>query len=125
MNAIAALLVVIVVLACAGALPDLKAYPSRGADLCPPEMFRNLVSQTDPIYPVEARRSRRQGWVALSGIVDLDGWVRDARVLDSWPTGLFDDVALGAFSGWRYASRSAPCEIRLVLRFQVETHLLP
>jgi protein TonB len=53
-----------------------------------------------PVYPSLARLSHIAGVVLLECTIDVDGHVRDVRVLKGHP--LFDAAALEAVRTWRY-----------------------
>ena len=55
-----------------------------------------------PQYPREAARARIGGWVQLEVMVNADGSVRSARVLDAKPKGLFDAAAVTAVLRWKF-----------------------
>lgn len=55
-----------------------------------------------PQYPREAARNRIGGWVQLEVMVNADGTVRSARVLEAKPKGLFDAAAVTAVLRWKF-----------------------
>jgi protein TonB len=55
-----------------------------------------------PQYPREAARNRITGWVQLEVLVNADGSVRSARVMDSKPKGLFEASAVAAVLRWKF-----------------------
>lgn len=55
-----------------------------------------------PQYPREAARARIAGWVQLEVLVNADGTVRSARVVDAKPKGLFDAAAVTAVLRWKF-----------------------
>lgn len=55
-----------------------------------------------PQYPREAARARIGGWVQLEVMVNADGTVRSARVLEAKPKGLFDAAAVTAVLRWKF-----------------------
>jgi protein TonB len=55
-----------------------------------------------PQYPRDAARSRISGWVQLEVLVNADGSVRSARVVDSKPRGIFDAAAVAAVLRWKF-----------------------
>jgi protein TonB len=76
-----------------------------------------------PAYTEPARRARREGDVVLEAVIDLEGRVREARVLQSLGFGL-DEAALLALADWRFeparkAGRPIPVIYRLVVRFRL------
>ena len=62
-----------------------------------------LTRRVEPAYPAEARRTRRQGWVDVTFIVQPDGSVSAAAVADADPRYVFDRAALAAVSRWQFS----------------------
>ena len=56
-----------------------------------------------PIYPTRASRRKIEGHVQVEFILTADGTVRDIKVLDSEPAGIFDNAAMRAIENWRLA----------------------
>jgi len=65
----------------------------------PPQVLTRL----DPYYPVEARQSGTEGRVLIRVLIDEDGRVEEAEVVESQPAGVFDAAALKAIRGWRFS----------------------
>lgn len=61
-----------------------------------------LTHQVNPRYPTSAARAGIQGWVDVMFTVDVDGKVRDAKVIDAQPGHVFDYVALEAVRRWEF-----------------------
>ncbi|WP_130620790.1 energy transducer TonB [Dyella amyloliquefaciens] len=61
-----------------------------------------LTKRVEPVYPAEARRTRRQGWVDVVFTVQTDGSVTGASVADADPRYVFDRAALVAVSRWQF-----------------------
>ncbi len=61
-----------------------------------------LVKSVQPVYPRKARESAIEGWVEMDFTVDEAGTVKDIAVRSANPPGVFDQVAVGALSQWRY-----------------------
>jgi protein TonB len=61
-----------------------------------------LTRRIEPVYPAEARRTRRQGWVDVVFTVQPDGSVSGATVADADPRYVFDRAALAAVSRWQF-----------------------
>jgi len=90
----------------------------------PAESFEKLVV-TDPVYPLEALRSRTQGWVQLEFTITPSGTVRDIAVVEGEPRGVFDRSATDALAKWRFKPRyvnGQPTAQRsmVVMRFDLE-----
>lgn len=62
-----------------------------------------LVSGTGAVYPPAARAAGIEGYVVVRYDVDIDGRVRNARVVSAEPAGVFDESALQAVSRWRFS----------------------
>lgn len=61
------------------------------------------IAQPSPDFPTRAkRRGVTEGAVTVEYTVDETGAVRDPRVVESHPKGLFDDATLSALQRWRY-----------------------
>ena len=116
-------LAILLVAACATPPPRLSSLPPRpGAIYSPADCCGAPIVTRDPVYPANAISRRQTGWVVLSGILDSDGWVREARVIVAEPPGVFEKAALAAFEQWRYSpppsSSAEKREVRVVLRFR-------
>lgn len=55
-----------------------------------------------PQYPREAARARITGWVQLEVLVNADGSVRSAKVIEAKPKGLFEAAAVAAVLRWKF-----------------------
>lgn len=80
---------------------------------------------TPPSFPARARQSGTTGQVTVSFIVDVDGSVADAHVVDAKPPGFFEEAALDAVSSWTFEpgrSQGSPVAVRVAqtLRFELE-----
>ena len=60
------------------------------------------VNQVDLEYPAEALARNVSGAVKLRLLIDKGGTVREAKVLESEPQGVFDEAALRAIRGLRF-----------------------
>lgn len=60
------------------------------------------TARTAPTFPVRARSLGQSGRVTLSFVVDVDGSVQDAVVVEAAPPGVFDQSALEAVRSWRF-----------------------
>lgn len=61
-----------------------------------------LLERVSPDYPATARQRRIEGWVELEYVVGPDGRVVDVRVVQSYPTRIFDAAAERALKRWRF-----------------------
>ena len=55
-----------------------------------------------PAYPSAAKAAGVEGHAVVEYRVDLEGRVRDPRIVESVPEGVFDAAALAAIRSWRY-----------------------
>lgn len=62
-----------------------------------------LTKRVEPVYPTDAKRTRRQGWVDVTFTVQPDGSVTGASVADADPKYVFDRAALSAVSRWQFS----------------------
>ena len=69
---------------------DVDAMPSPQGELAP------------PVYPASALEAELSGRVVLHVLVATDGSVKDARVVNSEPAGVFDQAALAAVRQWQF-----------------------
>lgn len=60
------------------------------------------LQRIPPQYPRDAARSGITGWVQLEVLVNADGSVRSAKVLDAKPRGMFEASAVQAVMRWKF-----------------------
>ena len=60
------------------------------------------LQRIPPQYPRDAARNGITGWVQLEVLVNPDGTVRSARVLEAQPKGLFEASAVQAVLRWKF-----------------------
>lgn len=53
-------------------------------------------------YPSSAKKKGIKGYVVLSILVDTDGSVNQVQVLESNPSGIFDDAAMHGMRAWHF-----------------------
>ena len=53
-------------------------------------------------YPPSAKKQGIRGYVVLSVLVDIDGSVDQLQVLESHPSGIFDNAALQGVRAWHF-----------------------
>lgn len=63
---------------------------------------RQPIFRVEPSYPPRAASRGIQGYVLVFYDIDEEGRVRNARIVESEPRGVFDSAALRAVSKWRY-----------------------
>lgn len=83
-----------------------------------------LKRRIEPYYPADARRTRRQGWVDVRFMVEADGSVSHAGVVDADPRNVFDRAALTAVERWQFAPGTrdgapVPMEVRQRIEFRL------
>lgn len=86
------------------AVQQLQPPPPQAA-LDPAMLAANLkrVRSAPPDYPPTALAQHVTGSVMLEFTVNVRGETRDIHVLESLPTGVFDQAAINAVKHWRYA----------------------
>lgn len=62
-----------------------------------------LVKVEAPSYPVHALSRGQQGWVDLEFTITKEGYTRDFVILESVPSGVFDEKALETAARFKYA----------------------
>lgn len=60
------------------------------------------LQRIEPQYPSDARRAGITGWVEVEFLVNADGSVRSARVVDAKPKGLFEAASITAALRWKF-----------------------
>jgi periplasmic protein TonB len=60
------------------------------------------VKRMPPVYPVRAKQEKIQGYVTIQFIVNTRGKVEDVTVLESNPTGIFDQSVITCASEWLF-----------------------
>jgi len=86
------------------AVQQLQPPPPQAA-VDPATLAANLkrVRSAPPDYPPTALAQHVSGSVTLEFTVNVRGETRDIHVLESLPTGVFDQAAINAVKHWRYA----------------------
>lgn len=62
-----------------------------------------VLSRSPMQYPASAMKKRIKGYVVINLLIDTDGSIEAAKVLQSSPPGIFDTVALSGIRSWRFA----------------------
>lgn len=60
------------------------------------------VAKVDPIYPRKAKRLKKEGYVKLEFTITTAGTVKDIKVVEAKPEGLFESSAKRALSKWKF-----------------------
>lgn len=97
-----------------------RTTPIEAAGIVPPVLTRRV----EPVYPAEARRTRRQGWVDVIFTVQPDGSVAGASVADADPRYVFDRAALAAVGRWQFTpgmqdGKVAASQVRQRIEFRL------
>lgn len=84
-----------------------------------------IIEKVKPAYPEHARRMHKTGVVTLKFLVDAEGRVHQASVVEASPQGLFEESALSAIARWRFApamrqGSPVPTWLILPVRFTLE-----
>jgi protein TonB len=84
-----------------------------------------LVEHAAPRYPAEARRKGIEGEVRVSLLVGEDGRVREVRILEASPSGIFDESAREAARSWlfepaRRGGEPVLSRVEAPIRFELE-----
>ncbi len=60
------------------------------------------ILRIPPIYPRRAKILKKEGFVKLRLLIDKNGLVKKAFILESKPKNIFDDAALQSVYGWKF-----------------------
>lgn len=85
--------------------PSGAAAARSAASVTPPQVRTAELKRTRyvaPVYPRQALEDNVRGEVRVRITVDTDGKVKDTEILQSTPTGVFDNAALAAVRRWRF-----------------------
>jgi periplasmic protein TonB len=72
--------------------------PGSDRDIAP-------IVRVEPIYPTRAETRGIEGWVRVRFNISATGEVTDAMVVESDPSGVFDQSVLSAIGRWRYSPK--------------------
>ena len=61
-----------------------------------------ILVRIPPDYPLEAKSKGIEGWVRVRFLVDEDGNVGNAVVMEAKPAKIFDQSVIRCVSGWRF-----------------------
>ncbi|HIQ47399.1 MAG TPA: energy transducer TonB [Sulfurovum sp.] len=62
-----------------------------------------VVSRSPMQYPASAMKKHIKGYVVVNLLIDTDGSIEAAKVLQSSPPGVFDAAALRGIRSWRFS----------------------
>ncbi len=90
----------------------------------PPKSIRKItpVSTRMPQIPKVAWDNKINGWVLLSFTVTSKGLVKDIRILDASPRGVFEEYAVLAAKQWRYAHIKSDRYVSQKIEFEWENY---
>ena len=60
------------------------------------------VWQAPMVYPPRARAKGVEGYVVFSLLIGITGEIEQIKIVESYPDGVFDDVAMQGINGWRF-----------------------
>lgn len=60
------------------------------------------VWQAPMVYPPRARAKGVEGYVVFSLLIGITGEVEQVKIVESYPDGVFDEVAMQGINGWRF-----------------------
>jgi len=68
------------------------------------EISSNLVPifRVPPRYPMRAAQRRMEGWVKVEFTITTLGTVKDAEIVESYPSSIFNRAALRAIGKWKF-----------------------
>lgn len=61
--------------------------------------------KSSPSYPLRALKEGIEGVVTVEFVIDVDGDVREPRILHAEPPGLFDEAVLKALPKWKFSPK--------------------
>lgn len=82
-----------------------QARLDRGQGLAVGEGDYLPIVKVAPMYPMRARQRGIEGWVLLEFTVTKTGTVKDPKVIESKPSGVFDRAAKNAVVKFKYKPR--------------------
>lgn len=77
--------------------------PPAGNAFLAPDII--ALDRAQPNYPMDAAEAKVAGFVRIEFVVQADGRVRDAIVIEAEPKGSFEAAALAAVLTWRFKPR--------------------
>jgi len=82
-----------------------------------------VLSRPPLEYPASALKDAIKGYVVINILIDKDGGVSLAKVLESQPSDIFDNAALNAVRSWRfspakYKNKPVKMWVKQKIRFQ-------
>jgi len=78
-----------------------------------PAMAGEPIKRVDPVYPPDAARAGKTGYVELEYSVDAGGKVANVSVVDAKPSHTFETAAVKAVKQWQFAPGESRGKVRL------------
>lgn len=78
-----------------------------------PAFAAEPIKRVDPVYPPDAARAGKTGYVELEYSVDAGGKVASVSVLDAKPSRTFETAAVKAVKQWQFAPGESRGKVRL------------
>ncbi|MEW6984272.1 TonB family protein [Colwelliaceae bacterium 6471] len=69
---------------------------------------RELLTHVEPIWPKKAIDAKITGSVTMSFSINTDGSVDNIKIIESTPSGMFEQASITALSQWQYAELDTP-----------------
>jgi protein TonB len=102
-----------------GAMSGMSLSAGSDRDVIP-------LVRINPDYPPRALSRGIEGWVQVQFTITETGTVKDPKVVDSSPKGMFDEAAIKAILRWRYNPRveggvaMQRVGVQTIIRFELE-----
>lgn len=71
------------------------------------------IKRVEPVYPVDAARSRVEGFVEVEFTVNSTGKVESVSVVNARPSRTFESAAVAAVKQWTFAPGGGRGKVRL------------
>ena len=78
-----------------------------------PAMAADPIKRVDPVYPPDAARAGKTGYVELEYSIDAAGKVASVSVVDAKPSHTFETAAVKALKQWQFAPGEGRGKVRL------------
>ncbi len=70
-----------------------------------------LVSTSPPRYPIDAVLNKIEGYTRLEFDIAQNGKPVNIKVIEAFPSDIFNTVAIQALSGWRFKKANIKCRV--------------
>ncbi len=64
----------------------------------PPKIVKKII----PLYPIKARKYGIEGTLVVKFLVDVDGEVKDLKIISAKPKGFFENTVFNSIKKWRF-----------------------